>query len=863
MNQGILMRKYFSASLIMYVMMTTAFAGDIILGVNGRTKHQIIVPDKYENPVSQQSVETSAKLIQDAFAANSIKLDIVKESGKNKAKHGIYLGKTKFAKEHGVDISRLKNWQNIHKAVGKNVIIAGNDIPNPVTDDRTGSNRKKIPYPYLVTLHSTAEFLYRYAGARFLKPDPDGIEFISLAAISVPDDLNKTSEPFLLEQDFISRLSKPGNLFHVANHCIRFQKVWSNGGHQHNVAVPKQKYGKSHPEYFVQTGNGLRKKNTNHLCYSNKEVQELIYKHILAMCDKGYDIVEVGQPDGFVPCACKKCFELYGIKPVTKPEDGAIWYADPAWNEKLWIMHRNMAVRLMKDRPGKKMMISAYSVTADPPKTIKDFPANVIIEMMRSTPQYFNAWSKIKVPGGYAAYLYTWGNFHLTGMTPKNEVSYFGRESERFRKYDVRIVQMNGRPFQYGLEGPNIYTYLRLGVDPESKNADALFKEYLEASFRESEIPMRRFFTKLQNALMLYQLNVDYIKKMGRDPIRLMGIIYTPQLMDSMEEDLNRAEKTATRQQVKNRIATVRGEFDFLKHIVDVIYCWHNYQNRKDQQSLNQLLDAVDARNKHLEKLISKKGSPYNPNGYRKAFFNPRNILSRAPFNWNVAKMRKEGDASLQDKSMQAVFSGKAPTLDSKVWKKARIHKIGKPRGSDHALHSDTFFQVLYDKTNIYIKVTGTQDKSLTKFKSRGRDAEIWLAESIVINVSPSGDKSQYYYFTYEPVDDSYADAEHGFITDTYDPRYGWNDWTWNGKWQYVNKLDPQNGKWESMATIPFKSLKTPPPQAGTTWYFNIGRVHFYPGTGNKVARELSVWTGILNPSKVPGDASMGKLIFD
>jgi hypothetical protein len=212
---------------------------------------------------------------------------------------------------------------------------------------------------------------------------------------------------------------------------------------------------------------------------------------------------------------------------------------------------------------------------------------------------------------------------------------------------------------------------------------------------------------------------------------------------------------------------------------------------------------------------------------------------------------------------MKAVFANTVPALDSQVWEKAENQKMDKVRGSKEELHADTSFQILYDKDNLYIKATGTQEPSLMKFESRGRDAEIWLAESIVINLSPKADKSQYYYLTYEPAENSFADAEHGFITDTYDPRYGWNDWTWNGDWKYSNKLDSRNGKWESMATIPFKTLKGGSPKPGTMWYFNIGRVHFYPKADGKPGRESSVWTGILNPSKVAGDASLGELTFE
>ncbi|MEI6425029.1 MAG: hypothetical protein WCP55_22655, partial [Lentisphaerota bacterium] len=146
-------------------MIWTALAGDVILGVNGKTKHQIIVPDQYENPISQEAVERSAKLIQEAFAANSVKLDIAKESQKDKEKHGIYLGATKFAKENGVDVSKFDGWKNTHKAVGKDLIITGNDRPNPITANTPVATKERVAY--YVTLHSAAEFLYRYAGARF------------------------------------------------------------------------------------------------------------------------------------------------------------------------------------------------------------------------------------------------------------------------------------------------------------------------------------------------------------------------------------------------------------------------------------------------------------------------------------------------------------------------------------------------------------------------------------------------------------------------------------------------------------------------------------------------------------------------
>ena len=98
------------------------------------------------------------------------------------------------------------------------------------------------------------------------------------------------------------------------------------------------------------------------------------------------------------------------------------FHNDHAWGEKLWIMHRDMALRLLKDRPGKKIMMTSYGPTIQPPETFREFPENTIIEMMHSDAEAFAAWKQLKVPGGFSAYLYNWGNFHLVGLTPLTTV---------------------------------------------------------------------------------------------------------------------------------------------------------------------------------------------------------------------------------------------------------------------------------------------------------------------------------------------------------------------------------------------------------------------------------------------------------
>lgn len=839
---------------------------DIILGFRGKSKHQIVVPDAFADALAESSVTRAADLVQQAFAANRITLPIVKESALDAARPAFFIGATKFAAANGADTRELSGFAYRHKVVGRNVIIAGHDAPDTLAGKRANSREPELPFEG--TLFGAAEFVHRHVGARFLSPDESGTIFVPQSIIHVPPTLDVQSAPHFGEHD----MKNGTDLFYVANHCRRFIRIWSRFGHQHPSAVPIAEYGKSHPEYFILTGN-LRQPEVGatdgQLCLSNPEVQELIYKHVLVRCDEGFDVVELGQADGFRPCQCEKCAAMYDVRPTTKPTDGIAFNNDPAWGEKIWILHHGLAVRLMKDRPGKKVMLTSYGPTIAPPRTVREFPPNTIIEMMHSDAEAFAAWKQLKVPGGFSAYLYNWGNFHLVGLTPLQTVASIAEQNRLLVENNVQSVQVNGSPGagQWGLEGPNIYIYLRLGIDPKTQTAQQLFDEYLQAAFRESENAMRRFFVNLQKRVELWQTIRTYAYQSGRDPIFALGTLWTPDVITSLEEDLASAESSAQLPEVKRRLDIVRYEFDYLKHLALVINAWRNHQAMNSAASLTQLFDAIDARNAFISGIVNgdakyerKKNPAYRFASDMNSLKYAGRYLDRAPFNWDTTKLRANPGALIQQNQSLAIERATGPlTLDSPRWEKTESHTL-LPSDGMAKLQVATSFRVLCDDANLYIRVSGEQPADKMNFVARGHDAELWLQESIVVNVSPLADRSRYFYFAYEPEPTSFNEAEHGFITDYLHPRYGWNDESWNGAWTFETKL--VKNRWESMAVIPFETLRTKPPKPGETWMLNVGRVHFLNAEKKKDSRELSAWTGKLNASRIPGDASFGKATF-
>ena len=839
-------------------------AGELLLGAAGKSNYQIVIPDKSSSKKIALSIEKAAKLCQKAFKENGMTIPVVTEAKLIPEKPGIYLGKTKFALKNGVDFAKMKGWTYTFKVVGKNLIIAGNDQMDPIPyEKRMRKDLLLRGINLYATLKGATEFLYKYAGVRFLRPGKFGIAFMPTPIIFIPDDLNMTRRP----NGKAIETPRSHDIYFTATAREPSPLIFTHYGHYHCTALTSKSHGKSNPEYFILAG-GKRDVKGRHHCFSNKNLRELIYKKILNDCDLGYEIIEVGQNDGFRPCECKKCYELYGVHPTRKPLDSLLDYQrDPAWGEKLWIMHRDMALRLKKDRPNKKLLLSAYAVAQNPPTTFNKFPDNVIIQVMHPSKELMEKWHKLDVPGGFCGYTYTWGTYHAVGLTPLRSDWYIKNLLKVLEENNIQYTQDGGKPYTYGIEGINIYAFNRKVNDPKGKSVDELNREYIQAAYREAAGPMRIFHRKMHYRLNFMYEAMIYGYSKNRDPMLVFSTIYSPGFINELDAQLKKAEKIVKDPSAEKRLSAVRLEFDYLKHITDTIYLYYAYQVQKDERSLKLAVDAVERRNKWLKTLM-KKGTgiprrdlPALRQSLRTMLSNGR-YMNIEPFNWNIAKMRATGNLkkSVTAKSLMVKKINTIPTINSKLWKNVKIHKLGQNRGVKDKLAEKTTFQVAYDKNNLYIRFEAGLRKEDMKYHSRGRDAEIWLQECINICLAVGGDKSQYYYLNFEPIADSYTDANHGFITDFLHPKFGWNDNAWNGDWTYDNILQKDKNRWLAMVTLPFKIFNTKTPLKGDIWYGNFGRVHYYD---NKNKRELAVWEDKLNISRTPSEGYFGEMVFE
>lgn len=630
-----------------------ASAADLVLAANGKSDYQIVVPDASPSPEIGQWLEQTARLIQDAFQANGCKLSIAPEGKRDPAKPGIYLGDTALARAHGVTVQAFPDWRYVHKVAGRDVILAGRDQPCPIPQ---AAKRKPIAWsglPRLGTLKAATDFLRQYAGTRFLYPGETGIEFLPTPVIAVPAELNVLQVPPV---QFNFMYWGQNGFYEMANNF--FPSVDTNiGGHTWPEAIPADTYRETHPEYFALlagkrccTSKDYRGKWTEQYCISNPEVRALIYQELLDKLQRGYETVGLGQPDGFQPCQCDSCKALYGT--------------GDDWGEKIWILHRDLAARLQQERPGKKVIIISYGQTWSPPKSFHEFPDNVIVLLCRMTPEILKEWSECQVPGGFASYLYTF----LGGYAPVTTPVAIEAQVKRLHAFHVRGAYQDSFFGNYGLMGPAIYVYGRLFDDPAGLRAKDLLQEFYDGAFREAAAPMRQFYDTLYHAV---QFAVDFPpayedvtgRKRGhaeKDSMKRMTFLYSPDVLHELGSLLSQAEKLAASDKVKRRLALVRLEFDYVRHIATVGHLWNAYRMVPDPTLHERLLDAVDAWNAFLDPLFTSDNGRYMK--YRipgwpelvpfaghshycvaltKDNLNYTGYYEQTPLNWNTAELRK------------------------------------------------------------------------------------------------------------------------------------------------------------------------------------------------------------------------------
>ena len=555
---------------ILCVLLWFAISGaELTIAEKGKSDYEIVLPDG-NNELSPFYAEAGRMISDSIRSANGTILPVIQESRRSPGKKAIFIGPVKALK----DCMPSGYWEYRIKNQNGNIYLYGTDhLWNKI-------KRKKHDAFVLGSCKAAAVFAEHFIGAAVLLPG-DKVSVLPRKKITVPADFQIQKKPYFQYNFSVSRSG--GLWYDLYNSRLPHSWYASYGGHSHNFAILRDKYAKTHPEYFAMShGKRLHPRlYSTQYCLSNPEVQKLILQNVIERLDQGFESAQLAQSDGFHWCECETCAKLFG---------------ESDSSEKLWILHRDIAVKVAKLRPGKKVCILAYGPTVYPPKTFDTFPENVIIELAPATEKQIAQWKRVKVPGGFSAYIYNWGWYQSSGFTPKMSFRQLQKQLQLFRKNNIRGIYTCGFGELPGLEGPAYFIWNKLQED-EQKQITDLLDFYCKRTFGMAADSAVQFYTLLDRQLQKTEDEVeDFTNPAMLRPEHQSKLIcrrYPPEVMEQLEDYLKKMEINAGN---LLSVRILRLEFDYLKTTVNALMAYRNFLDSRTDENFAELLDTLEKR---------------------------------------------------------------------------------------------------------------------------------------------------------------------------------------------------------------------------------------------------------------------------
>lgn len=873
-------------------MVIPVFAAELIIAENGKSDYQIVIPDKSKEEIVDNWLLMAAKLTQAAFEKNGFKIEIVKECAKAQDKPGIYLGATGFTKQNGIKVEQHDDWTYYIKAIGKDLIIAGNDKQDPSKTIRG----TKTPLALLGTVKGVCDFLREYAGVRFLflnmgqsmglnafnkdgslKIDTRSIAFTPVEKIAVPEKLTLKKTPMMranYDVAYETFYYIAMNFFPPLNDIEGADVVWYK-------AVPPAEYAKSHPEYFALTKDGKRACDLKlpfdsdmQYCVVNKGVQDLMYKEAEKLITNGAKTIVISTLDAYqlCRCNCEECSRFFGIKAES-------WEQIRARGDsgKLWQAYFNITERIRKKYPDVKIVLLNYQDTPVSAKVIKKFPKNVIVKIQFASQLDFDRLKGVEFPAGICGFEETFTGFGQAGpYLPERTPEHIAEVVQAMARNNVKWSMRDGSMgYVRGMQAPAYYVYGRMMDDP-SADWKVIYNEFCTAAFGNTASQMTRFFDLLHMQIAVYSdffgvfmpaWNRKYSRSTYHDSKWHVMSMYTPEYCADAESLLSSAEKAAKDPDVKARLHLIRIEFDYISKMSRIFYLQNAWTMNPSRANLDPLVDAIDDWHADLEKLAGGTGRnafkplsdwpemrPFSGHFYSHAALQSEGYQqqwNKTCLNWDTQAIRA---GILTDKHQLKVAAvEEAPGITSKAWENVPA-SFFKDRGGMSFANVKTTLKALRDRDNLYIRIESLYPSQHPEdmFKKEP-DGNIFNQEYVELGIMPPGSDGKVYRLAASPVADSHYDS-------VFAPGKGnrmAEDVKWNGKWEFAFRTNMEKGLWNqperiwtAWFRIPFSDFGAKAPAAGEVWGFNAAR--------NRIGRYM-LWSDAHDVTDVK---AFGELIF-
>lgn len=811
----------------------------------------VVIPDQ-PTALEQEGADTLAKYLRMAVGAP---IPVTKEGSKPKGTL-LSLGKTALAREAGVTDEGLQF--DGYRMVVKNgtLFLLGRDqevmAAPPGQGDRIGAQGSR---------RVALDFLQRL-GFRWLVPCEMGTHIPALKTVSVPDDLNVTYQPPFM---YVAGRMYTWGDWSLANSFRKALRLYSTGGHTWNEAVPITLWDQ-HPEYFrMQGGRRIRPTNEDHqLCCSNPEVRQRIIDYTLAQLAKGFDVVALGQPDGWKPCECEACQAIGRGR-------------DYDASEQVHATQRKVIEACRQKYPDRFVHLIIYGPTQNPPTSFDSYPLSTMVELAPPTEENLKFW-KERVPAGATVYVYYMGLYHNVGMAPKFTPAMAAREIKMLHANGVKGIYFCGAGEKWGTEGPTYYVLARLAGNP-SLDWRAIVEEYCALLYDKAGVTMRQYYD-----LLYKRLDDHYVET--ATPADAFTAVYTPEVLEKLSGLLALARQQAGADE--NALGFIRVAEIGFRHIALIARAMHLYQAyqiRPTTESLTYLRDAVGEyrtfASKEIPDILKKEPDfvqRYFPNATlwlpdaadsRGTFANNYGTLA-SPFTWNFENLMKSGVLPGKDRARMMIARLKTPpvmsgAIDDPAWADVPWTEVSEV--SLGPTEASTRMKAGYDDRNLYFAFECREplidDMRVIEY---GRDGKVFNTECIELFLAPDGAGQKRMQICLSPTATGKWDGRYGYIDDPLHPLNlsGGPESAWNPNYVHAFQIDKPGRRWTLEVAFPFAELGVTGPSEGARWRGNFGRERHKWAWAAKYAgqSEFFLWAPNLQGTGFPDPAAFGDLFF-
>ena len=861
---------------------------DLVLAENGVCPYQIVIPDKAADEIVDDWLLGTAKLMQAAFEKNGFKVEVVREGAQAADKPGIYLGATKFAEKHGGKVEQFNDWTYCQKAVGKDIVIAGNDRKDPVKTIQGSST----PLALLGTVKGTCDFLRQYVGVRFLfmnmdagpcrldgngslKLDTRSIAFNPVGKIAVPDNLDLKKTPML-------RACADGNyetFYHIANNFFPLLSFVQGSEVHWGDVISRAEYGTTHPEYFALMPDGRRsiehsvsvtEAGEEKHCVTQAGVLDLMARELAKKVKAGEKTIMIMPPDSYRLCRCN-CEGCTGFFGGTKAES---WDDIQARGRsgKLWQAYFAIAKRLQEMHPEARLVIWDYQDT--PVNTVGEVPANVIPKLNMGSKADFNRLEGVKTPAGICVLEETFTGFGVGGpYLPERTPEYIAGMAQTMARYKVQWSTRDGAMGNVrGLQAAAYYVYGRMLDDP-SADWRELLAEFCAAAFGDVAPTMRQFHDSLHEQIALYSdffgINAPaWGYKYGRSTYHgnkwHVLSMYPPEYCAAADALLSSAEHRTKDADVKARLQLLRIEFNYLRGLSRIFHLHNAWLLNPSQESLKPLVESIDTWHAQVKSAAGKRlddwpqMTPFSGQNYNHASLRYRSYQQTwdaTCVQWDTAAIRAGILESQHRLTVPTVET--PPVVDDGAWDRAP-EQVLRVRDDMPFCSVRTTLKALRDREALYVRVDclspAEHPEDIPQAKT---ERDVFKQEHVDLAIQPSAG-GKIYRLAANPTSGLRYHA--AWTVDAGDQLT--EDTTWSGRWEFAFKTTGKKSQygladrvWTAWFRIPYAALDVAAPAPGATWRFNVDRVRINPG----IAPQHILWR---NAPSITNPQTLGTLAF-